>query len=219
MGLSTGGLAFKPTSSTPAEPELLHRIFGEAFEAIPTSDDPNSDANRVARKVSTESKDGAIFIYSDELVERLLFKQAPIGPSLFAALGKPEVAVVFCHYDSGDSFGYRIMENGEFVRSRLYVQGETSDEGSPKEFERAWLNAEQYFEDEEDESSLCYRNLESGVVSHEGGVTSRLLELAVKSLIGVCPWDDWNYKSEFRHYRRMPPVTPPAARKAWWRFW
>jgi hypothetical protein len=63
------------------------------------------------------------------------------------------------------------------------------------DFELSWLKA-RLFVEEEGEPPV-YRNTETGQTSTEAYVTANMLDVAMKTLFGVCPWDEWNYKSKF----------------------
>jgi hypothetical protein len=219
MGLSTAGLAFKPNSFTPKdEQEMIRRAFGDTFHSIPASEIQNYHDIRVPGKIAVESKNGATFIYNGEIAGRVLFEGEALEPSLLFALGSPEVIVVFCHYDSGGSFGYAILEKGVRVRSRIYTLDRTSDDGVPKEFELSWLQAEPFVEEEGE--VLAYRNMESGETTTEAYVTVHMLSEVMKRLFGVSPWDEWNYKTKFNYYFRKPDETVKLPlRKAWWKLW
>lgn len=220
MGLSTAGLAFKPTSSTPDdEEEMIRRAFGKAFHAVSASEVRGSHDVRVLGNIAVESKNDAIFIYNGEIAERILFKGEAVESTLLSALGTPELAVVFCHYDSGGSFGYVILEDGMRIRSRIHTLDKTSDEGNPMDFELSWLKA-RLFVEEEGEPPV-YRNTETGQTSTEAYVTANMLDVAMKTLFGVCPWDEWNYKSKFNYYCTALAAEPAkiAVKKARWKFW
>ena len=167
--------------------------------------------------MTVESVDDVFFVHSGETVQRFLFELECPHPSFFEALGNPEIVLFFCNYDSGDSYGYRIFENGVPVRRRLYANFETSDDGTPRGFELSWLNAEQYF-DEEEEALIC-RNLETGQVALECGLTAVLLRLAMKEYFGVCPWTELNYRCKFKHYHAPPleETAEPQMKRPWWR--
>lgn len=198
---------------------MIHRAFGEAFHAISASDVKGHFDSRLPGNIAVESKNGAIFIYSSELAERILFNRDTIAPSLLTALGNPEIAVIFCHYDVSESFGYVILENGVPTRSRMHTEDKTNDEGAPKEFELPWLQAESFIEEEGEPPA--YRNTETGQTSTEAYVTAHMLDVVMQAFFGVCPWDEWNYKSEFNYYQRKLPaeIVKQTAEKAWWRFW
>jgi hypothetical protein len=218
LGLSIGGLAFKPTPSTLNEQALVRVIFGD--EVVPCETQPHHDT-RVSGNVSVESKDDAVFIYNSDIAEKILFAGEAVQPAIFSALGAPEVIVVFGHYDSSDAFGYAIVKNGITVRSRVYtIEEGTVDEGTPYAFEQSWLQAETFVE-EDDGDELAYRNLETGAVSSEPYVTAFLLAEALKAFFGCIPWNDWNYQTKLSNYGRPPPaaVPQPAPTKAWWKLW
>lgn len=219
MGLSTAGLAFKTKLFAASDEEAMIRsAFGDTFHCIPASEIQNLHDIRVPGNIAVESKNGATFVYNGEIAGQVLFDGGLIDPSLFSALGSPEIMVVFCHYDSGGSFGYVILEKGVQVRSRIYCLGKTSDDGNPTDFEMSWLNAEQFVEEEGEPPA--YRNLVSGKTSTESYVTAYMLGEVMKGLFGACPWDAWNYRTEFNYYLRKPVDTVKLSpREAWWKFW
>ncbi len=217
MGLSTAGLAFVPNASTLVEHELVRRAFGSS--AIEPSETQTTHDIRMPGNVTVESKDGATFLYNGEIAEKILFDGQSLDPAIFAALGSPATIVIFCHYDSGGSFGYAIVENGITVRSRLHTLDQTDEKGVPHAFELPWLQAESFIEEEGEPP--VYRNLQTGQVSSESYITAYLLAEVMNAVFGVVPWDEWDYRSKFNYYCRQPSpeIDEPAATKAWWKFW
>jgi len=216
LGLSTAGLAFRPNASTLDEQALVQKAFGSSFDPSATG---TAHDIRVPGNVVVESKNGATFVYNGEIAGKVLFEGQSLEPAVFAALGAPELVVVFCHYDSGGSFGYAIIKDGIKVRSRVHTLDKTVDEGTPNAFELPWLTAESLVEDEGEPPA--YRNLETGEVTTEPYVTAHLLVQVMNAFFGVVPWDEWNYKTKFTYYSRQPAAKTPArsAAKAWWKFW
>lgn len=198
MGLATAGLAFKPTSSTPSEQDMIRRAFGEECRFIPESDLKASHDIRLPGNIDVESTHGATFVYCGDIAERILFKEEVLDASFLAAIGDPEVVVVFCHYESGGSFGYAIFEKGVRARFRLHSQGTTSDKGAPMEFELPWLNAQLVVEEEGEPPA--YLNTRTGRASSETYLTAVMLDDTMMALFGVCPWEEWNYKTKLNHY-------------------
>lgn len=217
MGLSTAGLAFRPTASTLDEQELVQLAFGSS--AIQLSDPYKVHDIRVPGNVAVESSNGITFVYNGEIAARSLFDGQSLAPEVFAALGAPELVVIFCHYDSGDSFGYAIVKDGITVRSRVHTSDKTKDEGAPNAFELPWLQAESFIEEEGEPPA--YRNLKTGEVTSDSYLTAHLLAEVMNAFFGVTPWNEWNYKSKFNYYSSQPPEkTPePPTTKAWWKFW
>lgn len=201
MGLSTAGIIFKPTPATPGEPEMIRRAFGESLQPVTSSEAQNSHDVRYPDNIAVESTNGATCIYAGDPPDQMVFDSKELDPAVFAALGSPATIVVFCHYDSGATFGYTIIENGVRARSRLYSNDATSDQGTPLECELSWLSAEQFFDEEEEEEEMMFRNSETCQVASEFQITPRLLRTVVTELFGVCPWDDWSYKTKFNYYR------------------
>lgn len=219
MGLSTAGLAFKQSSSTPSEQDIIRLAFGDQFVRIP-DDVMKPHEIRRPGNIDLESTRDALFIYNDDIVRKIFFELEVPHPSFFEAFGNPKTLIFFCHSDSGGSFGYRIFENGLPVRLRFYDGTSTTDEGTPKEFEFSWLHAEAFFAEED--APPAFRNRETGQVQYEGYLTAALLRLAMKEYFGMCPWDDWNYKTKFSRYQVTPVAENPASqvKRPWWkRMW
>jgi hypothetical protein len=217
MGLSTAGLVFKPSSSTPPDPEIVRLAFGERFELVPEAEASKENRLHLPGNLAFERTSGVLFIYSDEAVQKYLFGGESPSPSFFEALGNPTHVMFFCYYDSGGSFGYRIFENSVPARRRLYTGFETLDEGVPKAFEHAWLNAEQFVEN--DDEPPVYRNTETGEVRSEGNVTAAMLRLALIGNYGIRPRDQWDYKTKFIHYKAKEAAhalqTQTQVRQSW----
>lgn len=217
MGLFTAGLAFRPNSSTLDEQELVQFAFG-SVATQPSEPNKVHDIS-VSGNVAVESSNGVIFLYNGAIAERTLFEGQPLEPGVFAALGAPELIVIFCHYDSGESFGYAIVKDGITVRSRVHTLCETKDEGAPNACELPWLQAESFIEEEGEPP--VYRNLKTGDVTPESYVTAHLLAEVMNAFFGVIPWNEWNYKSKFNYYctQPLPKVSEPSTIKAWWKLW
>jgi hypothetical protein len=219
MGLSTAGLAFKQSSSTPSEQEIIRLAFGDQFSRIPDNV-MNPHEIRRPDNIDVESTRDAIFIYNNDTIRKFFFELEVPHPSFLDALGNPQTLMFFCHSDSGGSFGYRIFKNGLPVRLRFYDGMSTIDEGTPMEFEFSWLDAEHFFEEED--APPAFRNRETGQVAYEGYVTAALLQLAMKECFGTCPWDDWNSKTKLSRYYKTLPIVNSASqvKRPWWkRMW
>ncbi|WP_130300821.1 MULTISPECIES: hypothetical protein [unclassified Duganella] len=192
------------------EQELVQVVFGSS--PIQSSETQKSLDIRLPGNVAVESKNGVTFLYNGEIAGKILFEGQALEPAVFAALGAPELVLVFCHYESGDSFGYAIIKDGVTVRSRVHTQDKTTDHGVPDAYELPWLQAEPFVEEEGEPP--VYRNLKTCEVASESYVTAYLLAEVTNASFGFAPWDDWNYKTSFNHYGKPPPVA-----KAWWKFW
>lgn len=219
MGLSTAGLAFKKNLSMPSEQEIIRLAFGDQFVRVP-DDSTNPFGIRKQGYIDLESTGDALFICNHDLVRKIFFDLEVPQSSFFDAFGNPEKLIFFCHYDSGETFGYRIFENGLPIRLRFYDGTSTIDEGPPKEYELSWLHAEQFFEEEG--APPAFSNQETGQIAYECYVTAALLRLTMKEFFGMCPWDDWSYKTKFSRYQLALPLDNPKlqTKRPWWkRMW
>jgi hypothetical protein len=201
------------------EEALVRLAFGSTLHRPTAAETQTSHDIRVPGNVAVESTNGITFVYNGEIAEDILFKGKPLHREVFGALGKPELVVIFCHYDSGGSFGYAVIRNGVTIRSRVQTMGRTTDEGTPNECELPWLQAEKFTE-EVGEPSAC-RNVATGEVTSEDYLTARLLTQIMIAFFGLAPWDEWDYKTKFNHYVRLAPeeLDESSAVKAWWKFW
>jgi hypothetical protein len=180
------------------EQELVQVVFGSS--AIQPSETQKAHDIRVPGNVAVESRNDTTFLYNGEIAGKILFEGQSLDPAVFAALGAPELVVIFCHYDSGGSFGYAIVENGVMGRSRVHTLDKTNDEGVPTAFELPWLQTESFIEEEGEPP--VYRNLKTGEVSSESYVTAHLLAEVMKAFFSVAPWDEWDYRCKFNYYGR-----------------
>eukprot|EP01093_Parvamoeba_rugata_P012093 TRINITY_DN346_c0_g1_i16.p2 TRINITY_DN346_c0_g1~~TRINITY_DN346_c0_g1_i16.p2 ORF type:complete len:231 (-),score=39.42 TRINITY_DN346_c0_g1_i16:446-1138(-) len=66
---------------------------------------------------------------------------------------QPELIYSYMHYDSGDSFGFRVIQKGKTTRYRFSLSTDwvTKDFGNPIEAELEVLNSKLYFETERKE--------------------------------------------------------------------
>ncbi len=178
---------------------MMRRAFGASPHMTPPSEKQGTFDIRVPGNFSVESKDGTIFVYGGEIAERILFRGEAIAPDLLAALGSPDIVVVFCHYDSGESFGYTIAEQGQRTRTRLHTLEKTSDEGTPRDIELSWVKAEPFIDEDE---MPALRNCDTDETAPDAYVSAILLDLVMQHFFGVVPWEDWDYRTTFNHYQR-----------------
>jgi hypothetical protein len=198
---------------------VVRLVFGAGYDRLSGEEAKAIHDTRRAGNVAVESLGDTTFVYSGEIATRYLFDREPIDASLLAALGNPQAVVCFCHYDSGGSFGYRIIEDGEQTRFRLYYEWQTTEEGPPQDFEAAWLGAEPHFDAEEE--CLVYRHAVTGQTLAEGGLTAHLLAAAMAHFFQLVPWDTRNDKTQFKLYRKAAKREPaqPPSKTTWWKFW
>ena len=236
MGYSMGGIAFTRNERNGDPDMLIGALYGSAYKRATAV----SAENRNSKEVMAEIFDNFCCIYDDKFPEEHIFRKKKNISSIFKVLGEPELLMVFCHYDSGDSFGYSIYENGLFSRRRLYTNCELTEEGDPKDFELEWINASTYIENEEDppeEHQVVYYkgNREEIVSAHF--LTAKLLREALENFFGMNAWEDMDVSRNMVRYRRLPSPQPQpqpqpktlsesstqsstsAPKRPWWKFW
>ncbi|WP_434154298.1 hypothetical protein [Pseudomonas sp. JZ134] len=206
--------------------QVVTNLFNKSIEKVEYSfnipfDTRNPDC------VCVEQYDDVWVIYNTDLLWPILGDPKHDLQRLYCAIGKPALAIGFCKFDSGDTYGYAFIENGTLTRSRLQNSDDSLLEyGIPKPFEDQWFTANYYLEDDscpEDETLKIYYlgNREVEVADH--GLTIHLAREALEENFKLCPWDNdakpkmWLFRlhdhcqedSEILHKKPKP----------WWRFW
>ncbi len=219
MGTTLAGIAFKPTRPVDDFRALVSKLCGEEAVAVEQPVAGGFDIRDHA-DVMVLVFGEVCFICNNDIAWGLLEKPASDVAFTHQALGCPDSFMVFCRYDSGGSYGYALVEKGERVRSRLQTTDVPGlppliEFGEPLDSEKRWLAAPYYFEDEdgpEDEREKIFYQGEPAIEVPEYFLTSRMLDEALVSRFGVCPWN-----TDVKPVCHMFRLT--GARKPWWRLW
>jgi hypothetical protein len=190
--------------------DLIERLTGETTTRIAYADRGRFDI-RNHEDVLVEVFGDVCFVSNNDLVWSMLENSSHDVRHLHASLGSPDLFVAFCHYDSGGSYGYAIVEHGIRTRTRLQTTGIPGvpplvENGVPKSFESPWLSASFYFEDEEDllqDHVKVFYQGEREVLVPEHMLTSHMLNECLTSFFGVCPWTTTLVPEE-RFFRCVP---------------
>jgi hypothetical protein len=152
MGIAQAGVAFKPTSSINDLAAFVSHLFDEDANEIEHPNAREFDI-RSHTDVMVQFFNNSCFICNHDLVWDFLENQEKDIAPLYQKLGCPELIVIFCHYDSGGSYGYSIIEHGKRTRTRLQTTGESIsliESGTPPtKLENCWLSAKFYIEEDD----------------------------------------------------------------------
>ncbi|UXC17245.1 MULTISPECIES: hypothetical protein [Comamonas] len=194
MGIAQSGVAFRPTNPIQDVQAFISQLFGQNAVEIPHPNRGEFDI-RNQSDVMVQFFDDVCFVCNGDLVWGLLADPNADMQPLSERLGNPAYLLAFCHYDSGGSFGYAVMENGVRTRTRLQTTDIPEllpliESGEPQQFESTWLSATSYLEEDEDnppeEWERVYRLGDQEVT--EDWLTAQMLGEGLEAIFGVCPW-------------------------------
>ncbi|WP_397452408.1 hypothetical protein [Pseudomonas sp. NA-150] len=215
MGVAQAGLVFKTKVPLRDAGALVSKLCGGQAVKIEPSLRSSFDI-RNHSDVLVQVFGNVIVINNNQIAWDMLEDPASDVTQRHRVLGAPEMLLAFCHYDSGDSYGYAFIERGERTRSRLQTGVPAVVEfGTPKDFESRWLSAPFYLEDDDcpiDQRRKIYFQGEREVEVPEAEITRRLLEEALRMNFGICPWDE--DIDPVSHFFRLT-----AEKNPWWRLW
>ena len=196
MGVAQAGIAFRQTAEVKDLQSLVAAALGRRVEEIPRPDFDKFDI-RNGTDVMVQNFNGVLFICSDALVWNLLENPSPDVRCLNEGLGSPQSFVAFCNYQSGDSYGYAVVDAGVRIRSRLQTTGVDGapllvEYGEPYEFERRWLSAPSFFEEDgcpaEEHQRILFQS-DPRIEVSEHYLTRHMLGELLEDRFGLCPWD------------------------------
>lgn len=223
MGISIGGVASPPI--TDLDTNMLGELLQCKLQPI--------DARRVESlnpRFDTRNKGDVdvgyglrhLCISNTDVSDELLFDgNRRLYDRFLSVTGMRGRVVFFCLYDSGDSYGFSVFEDGQAIRHRLYSLGYPElrrvAHGNPLAVEQLWHPAiltdkeKQDFDPEEHDK--LFRNGESQQLLSEHGLSSYLVDAVLKAEFG---WSPLNDVVEGQSYRALPRAQIEAGRP-WWR--
>jgi hypothetical protein len=196
MGVALSGIAYRTEIQSDETANLVSRLFARNVEQIEGPDVGEFDI-RNRGDVMVQFFGDICFVYSDELAWGILADPSINVEPLISAVGKPELLLAFCQYESGGSYGYAFFEHGTRTRSRLQTTDVPSlppilEVGAPMDFEVRWLSAPTYFEEDDcprDQWQKIYTGDNGKLLVPEYYLTQRLLYEALVANFGICPWE------------------------------
>jgi hypothetical protein len=218
MGIAQAGIAFKATSTINNLSSFVSRLFNENANKIEHPNFGEFDI-RSHTDVMVQFFNDSCFICNHDLVWDFLENQEKDITPLYQKLGCPELIVIFCHYDSGGSYGYSIVEQGKRTRTRLQIIGERLfsliESGLPTELESRWLSAKFYVEEDDcpiEERQKIYFQDDPNIEFSEYCLTMRMLYEILLLHFSVCPWET-DIEPEYHFFKLK------VTKKPWWKLW
>ena len=219
MGIAQAGLVFRPNIPIEDMSGFISTLFGERVNSLPHPNVGSFDI-RHHSDVMVELYGDVCFIANHDLVWDILENHQSDATQLYERLRAPSLIVVYCHYDSGGSYGYAFIENGKRTRSRLQTTGDPKlppiiEAGEPKPIELEWLNASSYIEEDDcpvEERQRLYYKGDREIEVAEYHLTSRMLDEMLESYFAVRPWD--TELKPVHHFFKLS-----GRQKPWWKVW
>ena len=195
MGIAQAGLVLRKTAAVVDLRATISALFGADAQEIAHPNSGEFDI-RNPGDIMVQFFGDVCFICNDALVWDLLEDQQKDVTALYQALGSPAQMALFCHYDSGGSYGYAFIEHGKRTRTRLQTSGVPHlppilESGTPTELEHAWLSAQFYLEEDDcppDEREKIYFKGEREIEVPENSLTAQILYETLHRQYTVCPW-------------------------------
>jgi len=217
MGVSQAGIAFAPKENMEDISSIASKLCGEPVKQIEHPDVGQFDT-RNRSDVMVQFFEKSCFICNDSLAWDFLEKPKSNITRTHLSLGSPEFFLIFCRYDSGDSYGYAFVENGSITRSRLQTNCQPRlppliEYGERKDIEHRWLAADHFIEEDdcpiEERQKIFYLgNREIMVPEHF--LTSQILDEILLEKFGACPWST-GIEHSYKFFRREERNKP------WWK--
>lgn len=136
--------------------EITIMLFGEFIsnsEICPSGFDIRNQENRILSRY----KNGVSIADADIVNQILVEGNKELIAKIFGYFNQPQSIIAYMHYDSGDSFGFRYIENGWTKRYCYKIDGmQTVEYGVPLPEEIKILNRELFYQGDIEDEFLCY---------------------------------------------------------------
>jgi hypothetical protein len=210
MGLTTAGVFIKLDNPQDFTHEEIAEYFFENVMNIKDDCPPFFDF-RYPYKIIIDISENGICIMNSDFVNKIIIQRDKQHiAKIYEYFGHPETILAYMHYDSGDSFGFCYVKNGNIKRFRYSLSTDwvTCDYGNPLDEELDILNAPISFEiiykDHRDNHGDEYREYSYTVAGemHKRSyhfINSHLASVVMKAKIGYDFYEDIDIKSNVKY--------------------
>ncbi|MFD2523579.1 hypothetical protein [Emticicia soli] len=103
-----------------------------------------------------KTKDNFIWFESSWVTDEIFYNgQTERLNRIYEFFNKPAFMIALNEYDSGGTYGYVIIENGQIIRKRRTICYDTTiDEGEPLPLEKDWLSGKKIIADFDEDGNL-----------------------------------------------------------------
>jgi len=130
--------------------DIVNELFGSLITI--TDKATNEFDFRNENSIIIAYHENGIRIMNSNFVNQILVERSKeVINKLNTLFNKPKLILTYMHYDSGDSFGFSLIENGQIKRFRYSLSTDwvTQEFGNPLDVELNILNGEIYYEENE----------------------------------------------------------------------
>ena len=233
MGASGGGVSIKIETAKYDLKEIINDLIGTDFIQTENYEDTRNPDNYFIVK----TKD-VITIYNSQFVETFFKRQDTKEiQSFIDYFEKPELIFAHERYDSGGTYSYSLIYNGELKRQFRSLSYETKiDFGDLEEIEKEWKNGEiKKFDLGGGDFEIIIKNSVTGIECDEGNIPQVILDQLQFDKLGFD--DDSSKIIEKAFYIKNPRIENVVSKKTvgtliesnlnttinetrpWWKFW
>lgn len=218
MGASWGGAAFRLEPAGIDSAKVVHDLFGPGFQLQEGHGDTRKSDNVYVGK----TKDLLIILSLDFAEKFFKSTDNTVIRQYLDYFNHPSFVFAFEEYDSGGTYSYSLIYDGQVKRQYSLVSGEErTDYGVPDPVERRWLDLPiETVQEDEETTTLFYVDESSGHKYDKDQLPSIILNALLKEKLGFISWDMGEYIVEEAMFKRVQPAAvAPAAKKPWWKLW
>lgn len=214
MGASLGGVAFKLDPAAIDSAKVIQDLFGPGFQPYAGYGDI-----RYPDYVFIGKTHDLLIILSMEFTDQFFGSTDNTAiQSYLDYFGNPSFVFAFEEYDSGGSYGYTLIYDGQVKRQYRLISGdERIDFGEPEPEELRWLNLPTETIREEEETSVVYVDAQNNNRYYKEQLPAILVSELMKAKLGFTSWDLHEKLTAQQTFKRERPA--PAAKKPWWKLW
>ena len=224
MGASAGGVSVKTDTSKYELTKIVNDLIGADFVLT----DKFEDTRYPDKYYLVKTKD-VITIYNSQYVENFFKQQDTKHLKTFIDyFHVPELIFAHERYDSGGTYSYSLIYNGELKRQFRSLSYETKiDFGDLEEVERDWKNGEiKTFDLGDGEFETSIKNPKTGFECDEGNLPQVILDQLQFDKLGFDDDDSKIIEKAFFVKRqktedilKTEDLALTEEVKPWWKFW
>jgi hypothetical protein len=220
MGRTNAGIGVRTSTDTISTDEIVNKLFGDNFERSSEMGDIRNNKWIAVEKSKEffyiQKADYAGDFFSDKLETKL--------NELNLLFNNPDLIMAYEQYDSGGTYSYAIIKDGNLTRRFRSLSYETTiDEGELEEIEKSWKNAEvKEFILNESEKEITLINNVTGEKCDKGSEPEVILNNLLFNLLKIenpnnpiieCSFYKMK-ETEVNHTKEKNDNKRP-----WWKFW
>jgi hypothetical protein len=210
MGLTTAGVFIKLDNPQDFIHEKIAAFFFEDIMSI-KDNCPSFFDFRHPYQIIIDIFENGICIRNSDFVNKIIVKRDKQHiAKIYEYFGHPKTILAYMHYDSGDSFGFCYVKNGNVKRFRYSLSTDwvTCDYGNPLDEEIDILNAPISFEiidkehrDNDGDEYRYYSYTAAGETNNRSYhfINSHLASVVMKAKIGYDFYEEDDVKSKAKY--------------------